>query len=230
METLTTKKVSIVLPPPIKSNMETKERILVKAGEMFMRYGIRSVSMDDIAAQLGMSKKTIYQFFGDKDDLVDAVMEVEIGRMQEDCSMCSFSARDAVDEIFLTMEQIQDQMQNMNQMVVYDLEKFHHKTYLKFREHKDNYLYKIIADNLVRGMNEGLYRPELNINIIARFRLESMMMAFNIDLFPTKKFSLVEVTSELIEHYVFGLATNKGHKLIEKYKLELQKKLSAHAK
>ncbi|MBL0133000.1 MAG: TetR/AcrR family transcriptional regulator [Chitinophagaceae bacterium] len=210
--------------------METKERILVKAGEMFMRYGIRSVSMDDIAAQLGMSKKTIYQFFGDKDELVDAVMEVEIGRMQEDCSMCSFSARDAVDEIFLTMEQIQDQMQNMNQMVVYDLEKFHHKTYIKFREHKDNYLYKIIADNLVRGMNEGLYRPELNINIIARFRLESMMMAFNIDLFPTKKFSLVEVTSELIEHYVFGLATNKGHKLIEKYKLELQKKLSAHAK
>lgn len=202
----------------------------MKAGEMFMRYGIRSVSMDDIAAQLGMSKKTIYQFFGDKDELVDAVMEVEIGRMQNDCSTCSFSARDAVDEIFMSIEQIQDQMQNMNQMVLYDLEKFHHKTYLKFRAHKDNYLYKFIADNIERGMNEGLYRPELNVGIIARFRLETMMMAFNIDLFPTKKFSMVEVTSELIEHYVYGLATNKGYKLIEKYKLELQKKLSAHAK
>lgn len=210
--------------------METKERILVKAGDLFMRYGIRSVSMDDIAAQLGMSKKTIYQFFADKDELVDAVMDGEIRRMQQDCTLCSTSARDAVDEIFLTMELIQEQFRNMNQMVVYDLEKFHHRTYQKFMQHKNNYLYQIIADNLKRGMAEGLYRPELNIGIIARFRLESMMMGFNIDLFPTKKFSLVEVTNELIEHYVFGLATNKGHKLIEKYKLELQKKLSAHAK
>ena len=69
METLVTKKVSLVLP-----SIMTKERITEKANELFMRYGVRSVSMDDIAAQLGMSKKTLYQYYTDKEELVDAVL------------------------------------------------------------------------------------------------------------------------------------------------------------
>lgn len=229
METLTTNKVSIVLRFFLRY-METKERILVKAHELFMRYGIRSVSMDDIATNLGMSKKTIYQFFADKDELVDAIMDVEIVNMQNDCTSCSIRARDAVDEIFLTMEQILEQFSQMNPMVLYDMEKFHHRAYQKIMKHKHDFILKIISSNLERGKAEGLYRPEVNVEIMARFRLESMMLAFNIDLYPPKKFPLVEVTRELIEHFVYGISTLKGIKLIEKYKLELNKKLSSNAK
>lgn len=210
--------------------METKERILVKAHELFMRYGIRSVSMDDIATNLGMSKKTIYQFFADKDELVDAIMDVEIVKMQNDCLSCGIRARDAVDEIFLTMEQILEQFSQMNPMVLYDMEKFHHRAYQKIMKHKHDFILKIISNNLERGKAEGLYRPELNVEIMARFRLESMMLAFNIDLYPPKKFPLVAVTRELIEHFVYGISSLKGIKLIEKYKLELNKKLSSNAK
>src|SRR5215467_4766831 len=99
METLVTKKVSIVLCPfMIISETNNRVRIRDKAKEMFMRYGIRSVSMDDIATQLGMSKKTIYQYFTDKNDLVDMVVDDDVQEMRMDCTGCSSAAKDAVDE------------------------------------------------------------------------------------------------------------------------------------
>jgi len=210
--------------------MEIRERIKVKADELFMRYGIRSVSMDDIATHLGMSKKTIYQYFADKDELVDAVVEDDIRNMQKDCSFCNDVSRDAVDEIFLTMEQILEQFRNMNPMVLYDLEKFHYAAYQKFLRHKNDFLMKIISGNIERGIREEVYRPEVNVDVMSRFRLESMMIPFNISLFPPKKYNLADVTRELIEHYVYGLATMKGHKLIQKYKQEYLKKISSDEK
>src|SRR5688500_346691 len=99
METLVTLKVSIVL-----RLMDTKERIREQAHELFMQYGIRSVSMDDIANQLGMSKKTLYQYFADKDQLVEAVVDVHISVLQTDCTGCRTDARDAIHEVFIMME------------------------------------------------------------------------------------------------------------------------------
>ena len=108
--------------------MEPKERIQVKAQELFLRFGIRSVSMDDIANHLGMSKKTLYQYFADKDELVDAVIHDHINEIQHECAHCRTNAKDAVHEIFLTMDHITDELSNMNPMVLYDLEKFHHRS------------------------------------------------------------------------------------------------------
>jgi hypothetical protein len=71
-----------------------------------------------------------------------------------------------------------------------------------------------------RGLAEGLYREDVNVDIMARFRLESMMTAFNIDLFPPTKYGVADVSKEIIEHYVYGLASLKGYKLIVKYKEE----------
>ncbi|MBC7848884.1 MAG: TetR/AcrR family transcriptional regulator [Chitinophagaceae bacterium] len=210
--------------------MEPRERIQVKANELFMRYGIRSVSMDDIAAQLGMSKKTIYQFFADKDELVDAVVDDEINGLQKDCSQCSVNAKDAIHEIFLTMAQVVEQFRQMNPMVLYDLEKFHFKAYQKFLRHKHEYLGKIISSNIERGIREEFYRPEINIDIMSKFRLESMMLGFNIEVFPVRKYNPADVAKVVIEHYVYGLSTIKGHKQIQKYKQEYVKKLSSDEK
>jgi TetR/AcrR family transcriptional regulator, cholesterol catabolism regulator len=206
--------------------MEIKDRIKSKADELFMRYGIRSVSMDDIAAQLGMSKKTIYQYFSDKDELVDAVVQEDIREIQHDCNTCTADARDAVEEIFITMERIVEQFRNMNPMVIYDLEKFHFRSYKKFMDHKNRFLLEIIRHNLERGITEGLYRPEINIEIMAKFRLESMMAPFNIDLFPPTRYNLADVSREIIIHFLFGVASVKGYQQILKYQSEYSKKIS----
>jgi AcrR family transcriptional regulator len=195
----------------------TKVRIREKAKELFVRYGIRSVSMDDIANQLGMSKKTIYQYFTDKNELVDVVVEEDICDMQHDCLKCREQARDAIEEIFLTIDQIIDQLGNLNPMVLYDMEKFHIRAYQRFMEHKNKFLLQIIRNNLEWGVKEGLYRSDIDVDVLSKFRLETIMIPFNIDLFPPSKYKLTDVTKIIIEHFVFGIASTKGHKLILKY-------------
>jgi AcrR family transcriptional regulator len=206
--------------------MDIKERIQAKTHELFMRYGIRSVSMDDIAEQLGMSKKTLYQYFKDKDELVDGVVEGHINMIQTDCTGCRQEAQDAIHEIYITMEKILDQFANMNPMLLNDLEKFHFKAYQRFREHKDKFLAQVIRQNIEWGIREELYRPDLNVDVICKFRLESMMIPFNIAVFPPGKYNLAALSGIIIEHFVYGLATIKGHKLIQKYNQQRQKNTS----
>jgi TetR/AcrR family transcriptional regulator, cholesterol catabolism regulator len=206
--------------------MEAKERIMVKADELFMKYGIRSVSMDDIANSLGMSKKTLYQYYGDKDELVDAVVEAHIKKMQTDCVKCRKDAKDAIHEIFIAMDRILEQFNNMNPMLVFDLEKFHFRSYERFREYKDTFLGQMISENIEWGIEDELYRPELDIDLISKFRLESMMIPFDVSEFPPGKYNVAELSAKIMEHFVYGLATIKGHKLIQKYNQQRQKKLS----
>lgn len=207
-------------------NMEQKERIQQKAHDLFMQYGLRSVSMDDIAGALGMSKKTIYQFFSDKDDLVDDVVNDELNQTQQDCMYCKSKAGNAVEEMFLLMEQIHDQFQNMNPMVLYDMQKFHPSAYEKFKKHKNEFVFKMIRQNMERGVKEELYRQEINIDVICKYRLEAMMIPFNISVFPPGKYNLADVTQETMEHFLYGLATLKGYKLILKYKQQRLKHLT----
>lgn len=204
--------------------METRNRILEKADELFMQYGIRSVSMDDIANGLGMSKKTLYQHFADKDALVEAVVDLHIIQMQEDCSGCRNNAKDAIGEIFNTMELLMEEFSNMNPMVLYDLEKFHFKAYQKFRQHKDSYLMDIVKKNLEWGIKDEIYRPDINVDIMSKYRMESMMLPFNVAVFPPGKYNLAETSNLMLEHFIYGVATLKGHKLIQKYSEQRQKK------
>lgn len=207
-----------------KVNMEPKDRIQSKARELFLRYGIRSVSMDDIASQLGMSKKTIYQSFADKDDLVAAVMNDEVTQIHNDCELCKQHAKDAIDEIFITMRQIYDQFTHLNPMLLYDMEKFHHRAFETFRKMKEEYLLQVIALNLKRGIKEELYRDDINIELMSRYRVETIMVPFAISASSPSKFNPIMVTREIMEHFLYGVATLKGHKLITKYKEELLKK------
>ena len=206
--------------------MEPKERILIKSEELFMQYGIRSVSMDDIANNLGMSKKTLYQYFADKDELVEAVVDGHISVVESDCISCRNGATDAIHEIFLTMEHIMEEFNNMNPMLLYDLEKFHFKAYQRFKGYKDKFLLEIIRNNIEWGMQDELYRPDLNIDVLSKYRIESIMIPFNVAVFPPGKYNLAKTSEIMIENFTYGLATIKGHKLIQKYNEQRQKTLS----
>ena len=222
METSVTKKVSLVLPPMF---IDVKERILLKAKALFMQYGIRSVSMDDIANSLGMSKKTLYQYYADKDELVEAVVEQHISSIQGDCIGSREKAKDAIHEIFMTMAMIKDEFNNMNPMMLFDMEKFHPRSFEKFTKYKDQFLAQIIRDNIEWGIKDELYRPDINIDIMVKFRLLSIMIPFNITVFSPGKYNLAEVSDHIISHFVYGLSTIKGHKLIQKYSQQDQKQI-----
>jgi AcrR family transcriptional regulator len=206
--------------------MEPKERILLKAEEMFLQFGIRSVSMDDIANHLGMSKKTLYQYYADKDELVDAVIDGHISKIQTECLSCREQAKDAVHEIFLTMDHIMEELSNMNPMLLYDLEKFHFRSYQRFKQYKDKFLAELIRKNIEWGIKDELYRPDINVDVMCKFRLECIMIPFNVAVFPPGKYNLAALSEEIIQHFVYGLATIRGHKLIQKYNQQRQKNLN----
>ena len=104
--------------------METKNRIVEKAEALYMRFGIRSVSMENMAEELGMSKKTLYQYFADKDELVEEVVKRHTFTIREECEQIAKEAKDAVHEIFLIMQRVMEDFRNMNPMVLFDLQKF----------------------------------------------------------------------------------------------------------
>src|SRR6478672_553263 len=124
--------------------MEPKDRILEKSDELFFRYGIRSVSMDDIAAQLGMSKKTLYQYYADKDELVTAAIEEQLITNRNECVECSRQGENAVHEVFLSFDKVQALLNAMNPSMLFDMEKYHPTAYKKFQEFRNSFLYKLI--------------------------------------------------------------------------------------
>lgn len=200
--------------------MEPKERILQKAHELFNKFGIRSVTMDEIAAQIGMSKKTIYQSFSNKDDLVDAIIDDHIQRNQSRCEADGKKAENAIHEIFLSMDMVQDMLGDVNPTIFNDLQKFHPVTFKKLIQFKDLFLYKVVFDNITWGIKEGLYREDMNIEVITKLRLSTMFLPFDQEIFPVNRYSLVEVEIEALELFLYGLATSKAHELIVKYKSE----------
>jgi TetR/AcrR family transcriptional regulator, cholesterol catabolism regulator len=194
-----------------------KERIKQKADDLFMQYGVRSVTMDEIAVQLGVSKKTLYQYYADKDELVDAVIIDILSSNEQNCIKDRNIAKNAIHEVFLAIDMMQEMFQDMNPSVLFELEKYYPKAFEKFKQHKYSFLYKVMKENLERGITEELYRPDIDVEILIKARLESMLMPFNQQVFPKSKFNLIKVETELTTHFLYGLATVKGYKLITKY-------------
>ena len=198
--------------------MEPKERILHKSHELFNRYGLRSVSMDDIASQLGMSKKTLYQYYTDKDELVQAVFTEVLQQNRECCQQDKEQAENAIHEVFIAFDRVREMFASMNPAVLFDMEKYHPAMFSKFNEFKNDFLYGMIKANLERGKQEEIYREDIDVDIITRFRISTLMLAFNTDVFPTNRTQLIHIEQQLQEHFLYGLATTKGQKLIQKYK------------
>lgn len=201
--------------------MELKDRIKQKANELFRRYGIKSVTMDEIASQMGVSKKTIYQCFSDKNDLVDDVIGDMLDYNRNFCQESRVNSQNAVHEVFLAMESLQTTFENMNPGILFDIERNYPATFKKFKDFKYHFLLDIMKKNIERGKKEELYREDLNADIIAKTRLECVMLPFNEELFPKNQFSMVFLHQQLIEFFLYGMVTPKGYKLITKYQKEI---------
>ena len=209
---------------------DTGERIKQTAHGLFMQFGLRSVSMDDIANSLGISKKTIYQFYQDKDALVEDVIASIIEHNQFCCQKDREGSMNAIHEIFLAMDFMMEIFKSMNPSLVFDMQKYYPGAFLKFSEHKNNYLQGMIKTNILRGIEEELYREDLQVEILSRFRVESMMLPFNPDFQSKVKFNLAVIEEELILHFLFGMVSLKGYKMAIKYQQDRIKKQKVNEK
>ena len=119
-------------------------------------------------------------------------------------------AENAIHEIFLAFDRVQEMFATMNPSILYELQKYHPRVYDKFKKFKHEFLYNIIRANLERGIAEELYREEIDIDVLTRFRLHSIMLAFNAEVFFADPTKMVHIEQQLLEHFLYGLATAKG--------------------
>jgi hypothetical protein len=162
--------------------------------------------------------------------MVSAVIEQEIKKNESECIGFRNNAVDAVHEIFLAVEDLDEMLKYMNPLMLYDLEKHHPKAFLKLKEYKYQFLYQAILDNLRRGIKEGVYRVDLQLDIVAKNRIESAFLVFNPDIFPHTRYKISEVNLELAMLFLHGISTASGKELIAKYTIERNKKLSHEQK
>lgn len=198
--------------------LNTNCRILEGAQKLFSRFGLKSVTMDDIAKDLGVSKKTIYQLYADKNDLVKAYMVNEREDHTKNIEEIVKSSKNAIEEIILTMQFMSKTFNRINPNLFYDMQKYHPQSWAIFREFKEKFMTQLVVQNIEKGKSEGLYRSDINTKIMARFRLEQVEMAMNPSIFPADKYNHTEVQIQLLDHFMHGICTLKGHKLINKYK------------
>ena len=146
------------------------------------------------------------------------MIDIEINRNKTECLGHKQKSENALHEIFLAMDMVKEMLSHMNPSVIFDLEKYHPAAFKKFNDHKNKFMYAIIRENLELGKKEGLYREDIQTDILARYRLVSMFIIFNHDMFPLGKHSLANLIEEITDNFIHGIATAKGQKLIQKYK------------
>lgn len=199
--------------------MEVKDHIISESDKLFCQYGFKSVTMDDIARHLGMSKKTIYTHFCDKNEIVNTVIDLKL--CSQKCLIKSNidTSENAVHEAYFAVTNMKQMLSNMNPILFYDLQKYHPKAWSVFNEFREKHLYATIHDNLLIGIKEGYYREDIKPDILTQMRLEQIDLIFNMNSsYANGKYGIIQVMTELTEHFLYGICTIKGHKLINKYK------------
>lgn len=196
---------------------EQRDTIVNIALKQFKQYGFKSVTMDDVARHAGVSKKTLYALFQDKDDLVLATVQCLI-----DSKQCRFDESmrakiNAIEQLIQIISIMEEMVQDMNIICFVDLQRYYPKAFAYLENHRQEHMLKDIVQNLKQGIEEGLYREDINIDIISSYRMETAMMIFHTSLYQQHKHDIVTVNHELFSHYMYGIATVKGHKLISKY-------------
>jgi hypothetical protein len=197
--------------------MDQKEQqFLSDALSVFMKFGIKSVTMDDLARHLGMSKKTIYTFVKDKSDLIEKGLNLNHG---QECQMmdgiCS-KGLNAIDEMFEIGHFVSGMLTDLHPSIHYDLEKYHATAFHTMREKHEVSIYECISANLSKGVKEGLYRKDLNIDVIAKLYTKRVDNVYDAELFPPNEIAFSEVYAIMFRYHILGVASPKGAAYLDK--------------
>ena len=200
--------------------MSEEAKILEKCELLFMRYGIKSVTMDDVSRELGMSKKTLYQYFENKEELIHKVTQNHFTCQNKVIEHIIHHSKTAIDEMIGISNWMNTMSKNLNPSLVFDLKKYHPQSWQVFNDHRNTEVYNCIKHNLERGIQEGLYREELDTEVLARIYIARMEMFLDAEIFPYDKFPPEKAFKVFMDYHIRGLATTKGIKYLEKIKSE----------
>lgn len=192
------------------------ENILYRIYNLYNKYGIKSVTMDDVSRELGISKKTLYEHFTDKDEMVNQVFEFERENVIKELHEILSQAQNAIHELFLINKYFSEKIKTYNPNADFDLKKYHFPIFEKHRAKVYEYMYSHIIGNLNRGIKEKVYRNDINKEFIAKLHISRLITMQQSEFFTREELLENATHRELIIYHVRGIATQEGIKILEK--------------
>ncbi len=196
--------------------MEPKEKILAGAEALFMKYGFKSITMDDIARELGISKKTLYQFFEDKNDLVNQAIENHIQCDKQNCGKLLDGHFDPIEFLFEISKSITTNHRKVNVAVLFDLKKYFKPAWDKLENFKSDFINSQMLHNINKGKELGLYREDVNTELAAKLYVHSVEFMMRPDLYQEISTDFQFIHQEIIKYHLRAICTDKGLKKLNK--------------
>jgi AcrR family transcriptional regulator len=187
-----------------------------------MKYGIKSVTMDDVSRELGISKKTLYQYVDNKNDLLAKILELELD--DSDCFMEDLdrSKVNAIEELFIIHRYLIKVLKEISPSSLYDLKKYYPEFYSKMKSQRREKMYKRVLNNLQKGIKEGLYRDDINTELIAKIQVDRVEKTMDSDYLTLDEISAPEIFLDVFKYHIRGIASEKGVKELDKEIVKLK--------
>ncbi len=193
-----------------------KEKIIHTATDLFLNFGFKSVTMDDISHKLGISKKTIYQHFKNKTQLIEATTSSVFLTISTGIDAICSAKKNPIDEIYEIKVFVMQHLKDEKSSPQYQLKKYYPKIYTALNKQQFNLMQKCVIQNLQRGIKLGWYRNDLDVDFIFRIYFQSMVAIKDKDLFPQQKFAMPNLMDYFLAYHLRGICTAKGISYITK--------------
>lgn len=197
------------------------DKILDKATELFMRNGFKIVTMDDIANTMGISKKTIYQHYENKNVLVESSAKKIVENIIAEIDEIYSELLNPIEEILLVRNKVAKFLSDEKAAGIQQLKKYYPEIHYKLKNRQDDKLLSCVSRNLERGIDLGLYRENLDVNFITKIYHNSMGFIMDTDEFHPTPLSFLDYQAKYIEYHIRGIGTEKGIKLLNELKQKL---------
>jgi AcrR family transcriptional regulator len=195
---------------------EKLDRILSESLRLFKKNGIRSVSMDDVSKELGMSKKTIYQYFSNKSELVEKVLDYMHDQESKVCIDGDVTKMNAIDILLAVSQNVSKQMKDMNPINAFELQKYYPAIFREFVIKKRDHVFEQVKQNFSQGISEGIYRNDLDIDLVARLYIQKLVDVHDPEFLSSVNFGFEKVFQVMFDNHIRGIANAKGLAYYEK--------------
>lgn len=192
------------------------EEIIYKSAELFRQFGVRSVSMDDIAREMGVSKKTLYQHIKNKNELVEKILDFSFDREQAFFNEKSKPEVNAIDALLEVSVFISDQIKLFTPSVTFDLKKYYPEIFKAHIEKSQKYAFEAVHANLVNGIAQGIFRKEINPEVVATLYVNKIEDLHDQEFYTEREFSFELIFETMFENHIRGIANEKGIAYFEK--------------
>jgi len=189
---------------------EKHKNFFMRVYDLYNKFGIKSVTMDDIARELGMSKKTVYECIKDKAQLVEQVLHMVYEHHAAELHAISDHSSNAIEELFRVNVYMDQLMKEQNHSLLYDLRKYYPEVFRKLLTEQRERMQEAIRTNLEKGIKQGLYRKDMNIDVISKIHMSRMEYRHSNDTFAMPDFNSQEVMREIFIYHMHGIASEAG--------------------